>query len=72
MSMTEYKSTPKQRRVLRKHHAIIKLHQPTMNPPKSKEIDWNEYVELVKYLYELDYLCHSENIVEKSHLEPKE
>lgn len=65
--MTEYKSRPSQRRVVRRHYGIIKLHAPTMTKPETQTLTWQEYAELVSYARELDYICHSEKIIGKSY-----
>ena len=65
--MTEYKSRPIQRRLVRKYMGRIKLGASHVPAPEAITLPYHDFCELVRYAESLDRICHSEKVIGKSY-----
>ena len=61
--MLDYQCTREQRRVVRNAMGQLKLYGSTTNPPETITVDMTQWATLVRYAYDLDYLCRSERVI---------
>jgi len=61
--MLDYKCTREQRNAVRNHMGRLKLFSGTVNQPDTIEINRKDWAILVRYAYDLDYMCRTEGVI---------